>query len=304
MKPQKLFMLRNNLLLLLLLLLWVCDDMRQLAANISRSIFLAAYQKGGKTPAWGAAGVRQGRQGGTKCTHTAYINQFQLTLIKYASSGHDHSNRQQQQQQQSSVEERDRQRDGEKKDAAQVWSEIKRMDSQLGLHQVQRGEGDWQGGGVGVESGAGTKIKVNKWDLQQEPQSKEAHELKQLKSMLHKLKISAWQPKHVQLPLPGWSQLQFQCQHQLQFQLQLQLPPLSLSLVFSVRACVAVRVLVFCGYALGLTAMRPKPNKQAKRQQHQQQQQQNEPESVAQWQIAGAAQVNETAMMCPRRTDI
>lgn len=52
----------------------------------------------------------------------------------------------------------------------------------------------------------------------------------------------------------------------------------------------AVRVPVFCGYALGLTAMRPKPNKQAKRQQHQQQQQ-NEPESVAQWQIAGAAQV-------------
>lgn len=54
MKPQKLFMLRNNLLLLLLL--GVCDDMRQLAAKISRSIFLAAYQKGGKTPEWCAEG--------------------------------------------------------------------------------------------------------------------------------------------------------------------------------------------------------------------------------------------------------
>lgn len=199
MKPQKLFMLRNNLLLLL----WVFDDMRQLAANISRSIFLAAYQKGGKTPEWGAEGVRQGRQGGTKCTHTAYINQFQLTLIKYTSSGHDHSNRQQQQQQ-SSGEERDRQRgrqrDGEKKDAARVWSEINEWIPNWGCIKYREGRGIWRGGG---EIGAGTKINVNKWDLQQEPQSKEEQELKQLESMLHKLKISAWQPKHVQLPLPG-----------------------------------------------------------------------------------------------------
>lgn len=102
--------------------------MRQLAAKISRSIFLAAYQKGGKTPEWGAErGVCQGRNGGTKCTHTAYINQFQLTLIKYASSGHDHSSsnstRKQQQQQVSGKEkdrQRGRQRDREKKDAARV----------------------------------------------------------------------------------------------------------------------------------------------------------------------------------------
>lgn len=285
MKPQKLFMLRNNLLLLL----WVFDDMRQLAANISRSIFLAAYQKGGKTPEWGAEGVRQGRQGGTKCTHTAYINQFQLTLIKYTSSGHDHSNRQQQQQQ-SSGEERDRQRgrqrDGEKKDAARVWSEIKRMDSQLGLHQVLRGEGDLEGEGVRVELGQ-KLMWINEICSRSRNQRRNRN-------------WSSWKVCYTNWKYLRGNQNMCNCHCQGRSSSSssssfnsssLFLPLLlSLSLVFSVCACVAVRVPVFCGYALGLTAMRPKPNKQAKRQQHQQQQQ-NEPESVAQWQIAGAAQV-------------